>query len=1644
MRPIALLACLTAALANAQPCLVQGEVVPLSLETFAGAVQPEFASIQPGTRMTVLLFPDTIPEQERSHVEKELAALYRASPNLNLLISRGPQFAPTDPPKNLAAWQKLIRDAWAAEPSPGPPAQLYPALAEATASLGGDWSPLLFVGLPADIEPDLREYALPWLRAQFCKQKIRVSYWSPDGQRPEFWTAMAADTAGASNPESLAGFPQWAAWGTFREVSWPVPPLDRGFILERAKLRGAELPILEAAAGARLPTFQEYADLRRAAAEAASLSKLEKLDPEQVQRVRELLQQALKINPLDPEALRAGADYYARFNDPKTAATLLAALAQVRPRDAKLQAELGHSLFVAGDLEAAEKPLLGAREGNAGGAALIEELARIHLARHDDPGSLQFIDEVLAADARRSDLWFTRADIATRQKDWTKTADSLEKALELDRDKLERRTFLVELYLEHGVRDRALPHVQLVAASLPADAAARRQYAEFLEKLDRTGDALTVWKRTLEADPAMEQAHFRVSRLLLDRAALPDALAATDAGIGAAPKSARLHLLKCEILERQGHYYAAREVLRTASKSVADPLLLARLAEMEDVSGSHAAAAYAAALATQPSQSLLERSLEVALRDGDTKASTEFRARLAATGGSSVALWLLPKPEQTQESATVPGGLEALAFIAHMPPGTPQHFFAEYCRTLVDRTSTGDPKAALAYTESIREYFQTLASLKALGVPKGHTVELEISRADKAATQKTAKILELLGWTLRQNKEGFRIEAGEKGAQARRQETASALAISESDMQAALQAGRKFTIEIEDGTAPVILGEAKWLSTFFPKEKLNGSLAEAMARDLRVARTYAAFSAMGPRVVAVLVPGTDLKLLVEKHADLIYRRASALALHGAHASVPGGAPAEAAWEKLVESPVSNPGRFFRALLEKDEGKLLAFFDLLGQLDALHQRFYTLSLGRLSRFYEVFRESPDVAQGAARSTQSSPVVEFLREVPLDSDLHVLFPGSPEVWMLAKGKSSTAGATKLVKKLSRTTAPDQEDVILIRILRMRYVVTGAKLSESDNFVAVVRIDRHRDDPLDEASALLLAQHYALAGSTYPYFASLTGLGAPQFTRFFALVDQWESLPRLQLNLLLGHVHSLIELLVLAQEAGSLPGKTAAELFGAVCDRFAKAATPADYAAASLDSVRDLVARAAPKDAATADLAIERMLLGVSTPLAWESGGELHELDPVAARSAAYRKVLAEQKVTSLNTLLEFDRLLRELSEGKAPAADCLKALEALQAGILSVPVPKELKMSEVDRKFLADRESDKVPEILLHLKQQFARKKVNLDDVRKLRVEFLAATASTVKVALSGIIYANFLNPDDLLVSEDPLLLRKHRFLEVDVSSAPLFPPSDLSKGNQGAGSHLTGGFAQFVHAAGELAILGDKTGNSGLVAVAQLGSLRATDWRSLNEDDLRALGLRLRLAREWILHAGSDEKLVDALAEDTLGLLSATRRVQLLDAIASRDWESALGVATLGDLYALSGRYLARYAKDPWQSPVVAALRKMPSPGDDSRLRELGGSSVELLGCAHPHLAEFGPYEQYEWLLLPAKLSERAAEFKLFLADVAGRAGVPPAALGTFAEPLARQLLAKAHMTDMHDWRAVTRAFAGLDEDMLEAALDRKK
>jgi predicted Zn-dependent protease len=1650
----------------AQPCLVRGGVERVgTLESFYGTVQPKVAPVEPAPGVAIAIFPGLISEERRAGVAAELAALTKIAAKttpLNLLIFNGEGFTAAGPFETGVAWRKAVRQALATPDDVVPaPARLYAALVTSVAAFGGAWSSVILAGPIPEPDADERDYARAWVSSGFCGQKLRVSYWNPGAAPSAFW-ASVADNTGGSAGNRLSDLAAPPGDGPWTEVAWPAAPLSRGFVLYGARLlsqtAGApvvEVPVLAVAPGAALPNLEQYAGLLLLHRQVSELGRIEKPDAGQAEQMRALVLQALTINARDSVALRAGADLYQRGHDYHTAAGFLDKLAEIQPANAALQAELGHCRFAAGDLDEAESALRRARDAKAGGPAVSEELARIRLARHDDRGALPFLEETLALDGRNTELWFTRADLAARLGDKEKLADSLEKGLALEPGNLGRRTTLVDLYLDGGAGEKALGHIRFVTAALPGEAATRRRYAEFLDRLNRPEESLAVWRKVIEADPGIEPAHFQVARLLLDRGAVADSLAAAEAGLAAAPQSARLYLVKAEGLERQQRFFDARQTLRSASRSVQDVALLARLAEMEDSSGLAAPLAYKAlamarekaAPGSPEAEQTVERGLEVAVRDSDADSAAFFSARLNAARKSAVSSWLAQSAAKSAAGATVPGGLDALAFMAHCHVQSPQTFFAEYSRTLVDQTANPDPKSRNLYLENIRRYFQQVTDLKAAGVRKGNATEIVISAADKKNLQRSEKALEILGWKLKINKGAVQFEAGEKSSQAQRQETASALALDSVGLEETLKAGKSFAFEIADESAPVLLDEAAWMGTFFPKSKFNGGFAEALTSDLRVAKIYAALSAISERAVTALTSGSDLKTLAEKHADLLYRHGSAFALRGDHAAVPGGDAAEPIWTKMVGVAPASPNRFFHALLEKDDGKLLAFFATLGQVDVDHQRFFTHSLSRATRFYELFRDSGEMAAGAEKGSRNFSFTSFLREVPIDSELRVLFPGSPEVWTVAKGNSSSASVTaKMVKKLSRVTAPDQEDEILVRLAKTRYKLAQETQSEMDHFVAVVRIDQHRSDPLDEPSALLLAQNYGLHKAFYPYFAVLTGLGQAQFEHFFALAEQLRSVQRVELNLVLGEFDSLIELISLAQESGALDAPTAAGLFDQVCLRFSKVNSPAGYTAASLESVRELIQRAVPKPAdADPDRALERALLGGDRRVSFELDGTHHEVDTYAARSAQYRKVLRLQKVTSFKTLLTFDDRLQDLAHGRGAAAEHASALDTMRTELLTVEPPKGTKLTEIDHKVTLAFDEAKTGELIVHLKQRLAKKKVNQKDVEQLVEELEAVICPQVKLALSGTVYAYYLSPDDLLVSQDPLLLRKHQFLKLSPGEQGLFTASDLESSSEGLGSYLEGGFADFPITAGRVAFSGSSPpANTSVVAAAQIGALRATDWSRLSEQDLIAFGLRLRLAREWVLHAGADAKLLAGLEEDTDGLLSPTRRAELLDAIAARDWNGAFQTVTLGDLYSLSQRYLERYPADAWASPVTAALRRIADPADDARLHRLGASAPELQGCSHPHLAAAGPYEEYEKLLLPYKLAQRSAEFKLYMADFAGRTGIPPAALNALGQPIAFQALKRMKMADLHDWRGALLAFAGLNEAAVAAALPDDK
>jgi tetratricopeptide (TPR) repeat protein len=1603
----------------------------------------------------IAVFRDTLRDGDMANLQKAVASFYQTANRTNplrLAVLAGNDIQLAGPFQTRSQLQAALAEvaAAAATGQAVTPARFYTGLGTAAPQLGSNWSTVVLVGHFPEIAPELAAYTEGWLSVKLRSARFRVSYWDPSGAPAEVLDALTAGTGGRKLADGLAVLAaSLKQKEEFREAVWRDPAPASGF---RAcpvtfVLSGNDgpadvtVPALAAAPGTTPPDPEHYAVLRQKIESLAASLKQPQLSASQATQAEADLQSAMEIDPRGEETLRLGAALHQRQGNDRKLAPLLATLTEIAPHDAAVFAGLGHARYRLGDAEGADRALLRARELKPGDVAVSEELARIRLARQNDREALPFLEECLAGRSNVQELWLVRADVAARLNDWQRIADSLEHAIALGAVPLARRTALVRLYLEHKMPDQALVHVRAVAEHLPPDGAVRSEYAGFLDRMDQPDEALASWKRALEADPALEPAYARITRLLIDRNALGEALETAEKGIQAAPKSARLYLAKAEALDKQDRFYDARRTLRQVAAALPDMALLERLAEMEDAGGGHAAryyrqaveAAGASGAADSRTKADLERGLAAALRDGDADHAAWFRARLENPGAPAA------KARSRGGTVLVPGGLAALSFVAHSRSSTPDRFLVEYARTVATNIVATNKR----FTDAIHEHFRRIADLTALGTPKAGGATVMIALEDKKLARNGEKVLELLGWKVHTNREGVKVEPAEKGARAAHQETASALAIDEIGMQEKLESRQPFSFEIPTESASVALGEEPWRAQFYPKEKYIGGLVEAMASDLRLAQTYAAVGQMDADTAAVLTAAVPLKTLAEKYASMLMQYSSALAVERGRAAVPGGAAADAIWTGLVGAGPGQPGPFFRALLARDDGKLLAFYGALSTLDIEHQRFFTRTASRCSKFYQLYKESPEIQRAAARHIPTSPFEGFLAEVPLNPDGTVDFPGSPEVWMVAKGQShSIEHVGKLLKRAKRSVAPDVEDEILLRLGGTRYKDAGAVRGELDNFLAVVHIDEHRSEPLDESSALMLAQHFASDGASYPFFAALTGLGPKQFEDFFALTEALRSRPEGERGADLAPLNSLIEIVCLAQQTGTLDQARSAELFGRIVKAFQQVASPAQRTSTSLDLVRQILALAG-LDAAEPDTAMRKLLLGSYPAATVELDGESITLDPSKARHARYQQVLELQKVPSLATVLALSDAARKIGSGKGPPAEQIQVLDSKAAGLFYIGVPKELQMKAPERDLVQGFQPRRLQEIVKQLREKTAKKKVDLKDLEKLGTEYLDSMDAPVRWALAGIVYAWFLSPDDLLVSEDSLLLRKHRFVTPTPGrGTPVWQIAELKQTSEKGGSSFAGSFAGFADAAGTAAALSGKLGgeNGELIAGKQLGSIRMTNWAGLRDQDLRLMGLKVTVAREWVARAASQPEVESSLAEATLGLLSLTRRAGLLTALGEGNWKSVWDALTLADLYFLGDRYLESYPKDAWQSPATRALRQIAAQNDGSRLQLLGGELGDTLGCSHPHLRSAPPYEEYEKDLIPTRLAERTAEFKLYLARYADEEGIPASALGALAEPAARGMLKKFQLSDIHDWRSVLSTFATLDRKAIDGGL----
>lgn len=305
---------------------------------------------------------------------------------------------------------------------------------------------------------------------------------------------------------------------------------------------------------------------------------------------------------------------------------------------------------------------------------------------------------------------------------------------------------------------------------------------------------------------------------------------------------------------------------------------------------------------------------------------------------------------------------------------------------------------------------------------------------------------------------------------------------------------------------------------------------------------------------------------------------------------------------------------------------------------------------------------------------------------------------------------------------------------------------------------------------------------------------------------------------------------------------------------------------------------------------------------------------------------------------------------------------------------------------------------------------------------------------VCLALSGIVYAYYLRPDDVPVSEDQLFPRKHEYYNADVQfTTTYFGSTQLLGLGEDTGTYIEGGLSGMPSVAGQVARFGLRTIDPDAQAIsnAELASLRAARWQKLGAADLRRLSLTVLLGREWVVEAASNREARDDLIGAVQGLLSVNRSRQLLASLAERDWVSVWASVTRADLYRLGRERLGRPSARMSDSPVATALLALPQNAEHwERLNVLGSVRLRTRGHSRPRIWSDGPYEDYEQYLSDRRIAERMAELKLYLAQAAYSIGMPATTLARSAEFAAKRVLSTVQMGDVWDWRSVLNTYEG--------------
>jgi VWFA-related protein len=902
-----------------------------------------------------------------------------------------------------------------------------------------------------------------------------------------------------------------------------------------------------------------------------------------------------------------------------------------------------------------------------------------------------------------------------------------------------------------------------VVAAAPQFARGWYTVAIVLEHENKPAEAWKDYKAAMDADPKLLAAYVSRGRLSVevkdweDAAQVSGELIKRD-GQGAYPEARLIQAMaRYQLKDLDGSVASATEAIRLDTKH--------KLPVIEYVMGLSLAAKGDYDSARQH----LNRYLELMPRSANTEGLKAFIDGLGKTDLAKAA----PPPELVLSGselpsagvpgeAWVPGGRKALAQIAGLKDASSYDgFFADYCRALAREMTVGTSQGIPGYLDTVRAYMATVTDLLPLGERKGDTTTITLSLATDSQRKTTERVLSLLGWKLVSKDASITVEPGNQPADGPRQRIPKVFGIDEIDMQETIEAGKAFQFDIPTENARVVGGN-DWSVILKDLPLIPGGIAAAFTLDVRVAKTYAGLGAMSPEAAATLIRAVGMRNLVLRDSDVLARYGEAFELSKASGeskefvAVPGGAPGEAAWKKLAGASPREPAAFLRALVEKNEGRLAAFYFAVWSADKAHQTYLTKTEARAERFYAWYRDSEEFKFGVNRQV-SGWRLELLQKLPLDAAGNLRLPGGKRAW-------------------TNSTAADDE------------VVTGLKKLEA--LIPLVRMEQLRGSPLDEASASLLAQHYAEWQSLFPYFETLSALGSEEFAALQAFASVVSKQPPAAQNAVLGEWYSMVELIARGYRAGSLDAAASARAFRNTCQGLSQD----DHSAKALAMLREIAGGSNLNEAVPANL-----------------------LRLSAERRSAFARVLELQSVP----VIDPNTALAVASTPPAPfnvtfTSNALAGDTQINPGTYRVTVDGNQTVFTIGKQSVqATATVERSAVVFSGTMLEVAGNKIQAIDVGGTDTKIVFNSTKSgdsqnqpqTAGLLSRFVYAASVDPDGLLISEDTQFLSRHQFavtLESDDKRPFAFAPAALVGSNTPPGSFLKGGFANIAEVARDFA------------------------------------------------------------------------------------------------------------------------------------------------------------------------------------------------------------------------------------------------